>query len=111
MEKELRYEELDNALDEYVRAHIDPEPELLHQVHLHPDRFPGQSARDETDLAVREPAHAVTPERNTRDRNGHNHQFGSSRKRSSGSTILSSLLIFSMASSGSAKRKMMAALP
>jgi predicted O-methyltransferase YrrM len=32
MEKELRYEELDNALDEYVRAHIDPEPELLHQV-------------------------------------------------------------------------------
>ncbi len=32
MEKDLRYEELDNALDEYVRAHIDPEPELLHQV-------------------------------------------------------------------------------
>ena len=32
MEKELRYEELDDALDAYVRAHIDPEPALLHQV-------------------------------------------------------------------------------
>lgn len=32
MQKELRYEEIADALDEYVRAHIDPEPELLHQV-------------------------------------------------------------------------------
>ena len=32
MEKDLRYEELDSALDAYVRAHIDPEPPLLHQV-------------------------------------------------------------------------------
>lgn len=32
MQKELRYEELESALDDYVRAHIDPEPELLHQV-------------------------------------------------------------------------------
>lgn len=32
MEKELRYEELDSALDEYVRRHIDPESPLLHQV-------------------------------------------------------------------------------
>ena len=32
MQKELRYEEISDALDEYVRAHIDPEPELLHQV-------------------------------------------------------------------------------
>ncbi len=30
MQKELRYEELESALDDYVRAHIDPEPELLH---------------------------------------------------------------------------------
>ena len=34
------------------------------------DRFPGQGARDETDLAVREPADAVAPERDTRNRNG-----------------------------------------
>ena len=32
MQKELRYEEIADALDEYVRAHIDPEPALLHQV-------------------------------------------------------------------------------
>lgn len=32
MQKELRYEEIADALDDYVRAHIDPEPELLHQV-------------------------------------------------------------------------------
>ena len=32
MQNELRYEEIADALDEYVRAHIDPEPELLHQV-------------------------------------------------------------------------------
>lgn len=32
MQKELRYEEIADALDEYVRSHIDPEPELLHQV-------------------------------------------------------------------------------
>ena len=32
MQKELRYEEIADALDEYVRAHIDPEPELLHQL-------------------------------------------------------------------------------
>ena len=32
MQRELRYEEIEDALDEYVRAHIDPEPELLHQV-------------------------------------------------------------------------------
>ena len=32
MEKELRYEELASALDEYVLKHIDAEPELLHQV-------------------------------------------------------------------------------
>lgn len=30
--KDLRYEELANALDEYVLQHIDAEPELLHQV-------------------------------------------------------------------------------
>lgn len=39
MQKELRYEEIADALDDYVRAHIDPEPELLHQVqrltHIH----------------------------------------------------------------------------
>ncbi len=28
----MNYEETEDALDEYVRAHIDPEPELLHQV-------------------------------------------------------------------------------
>lgn len=32
MEKELRYEETQSALDEYVLSHIDAEPELLHQV-------------------------------------------------------------------------------
>lgn len=32
MQKELRYEEIADALDDYVRAHIDPEPEQLHQV-------------------------------------------------------------------------------
>lgn len=32
MQKELRYEEIADALDDYVRAHIDLEPELLHQV-------------------------------------------------------------------------------
>ena len=32
MQRELRYEEIEDALDEYVRAHIDPEPELLHHV-------------------------------------------------------------------------------
>lgn len=32
MQKELRYEEIADTLDDYVRAHIDPEPELLHQV-------------------------------------------------------------------------------
>lgn len=32
MQNELRYEEIADALDEYVRAHIDPEPELLHLV-------------------------------------------------------------------------------
>jgi len=32
MQRELRYEEIADALDEYVRAHIDPEPALLHQV-------------------------------------------------------------------------------
>ena len=32
MQEELRYEEVTNALDDYVRAHIDPEPELLHRV-------------------------------------------------------------------------------
>lgn len=39
MQKELRYEEIADALDDYVRSHIDPEPELLHQVqrltHIH----------------------------------------------------------------------------
>lgn len=30
--KELRYEELESTLDDYVRHHIDPEPEVLHQV-------------------------------------------------------------------------------
>lgn len=28
----MNYEETEDALDEYVRSHIDPEPELLHQV-------------------------------------------------------------------------------
>lgn len=28
----MNYEETEDALDQYVRAHIDPEPELLHQV-------------------------------------------------------------------------------
>lgn len=32
MQRELRYEEIEDALDEYVRAHIDPEPGLLHHV-------------------------------------------------------------------------------
>ena len=32
MQKELRYEEIADALDDYVRSHIDPEPELLHRV-------------------------------------------------------------------------------
>ena len=32
MQNELRYEEIADALDEYVRAHIDPEPPLLHQL-------------------------------------------------------------------------------
>jgi len=32
VQNELRYEEIADALDEYVREHIDPEPELLHQV-------------------------------------------------------------------------------
>lgn len=32
MQNELRYEEIADALDQYVREHIDPEPELLHQV-------------------------------------------------------------------------------
>lgn len=32
MEKELRYEETQSVLDEYVLKHIDAEPELLHQV-------------------------------------------------------------------------------
>ena len=32
MQRELRYEEIEDALDDYVRSHIDPEPELLHQV-------------------------------------------------------------------------------
>lgn len=32
MQNELRYEEIADALDEYVRAHIDPEPQLLHEV-------------------------------------------------------------------------------
>ncbi len=39
MQRELRYEEIADALDDYVRAHIDTEPELLHQVqrltHIH----------------------------------------------------------------------------
>lgn len=39
MQRELRYEEIADALDDYVRAHIDAEPELLHQVqrltHIH----------------------------------------------------------------------------
>ena len=75
------------------------------------DGLAGERPRDETDLAVGQTADAVAPERHTRDRDGEAHHSGSSRKRSSGSTILSSLLIFAMASSGSAKRKMMAALP
>ena len=28
----MNYEETEDALDQYVRAHIDPEPELLHQI-------------------------------------------------------------------------------
>lgn len=39
MQRELRYEEIADALDDYVRAHIDAEPKLLHQVqrltHIH----------------------------------------------------------------------------
>lgn len=39
MQKELRYEEIADALDDYVRCHIDPEPELLHLIqrltHIH----------------------------------------------------------------------------